>query len=154
MLKLNVLKKLDIEDETGESLLNQVVRSKAYDTFVVLKEARDDGLVSFDENFVSQQTTPLNEAILLHQDNFVKKLLFMGANPLQNLGEIYSDASQKTINKTPLYTLVSKFLEDKEAYGNILFYITCLLPEVALASEAVKIAKNLIDISLEHMKND
>ncbi len=143
LLHLKVLQHLDFVDENRKSVLINAVVHKAYDAFIVLKEAREDGLVSFDENFVSENTTPLNEAILSNQTNFVKKLLFMGANPIQDLGLIWSEDKERRLKKTPLYTLTEKLLENKEAFYPILFYVSCVLSEVTLASEAVKIAKFL-----------
>lgn len=143
LLQLRVLKHIDFKDENGDTPLILAIRNKAYETFVVLKEARDEGLVSFNENLVSNQTSILNEAIISNQTKFIKKLLFMGADPLLDLGEISSETSDVKIKKTPLYNLTLNSLKNKEAYAETLFYISCLLPEVSIASEAVKIAKFL-----------
>ncbi len=143
LIQLNVLKNIDFKDENGFTPLILAVQNKAYETFVVLKEARDEGLISFNENLVANQTSALNEAIITNQTKFVKKLLFMGADPLLDLGEISSAEGDKKIKKTPLYGLTIHSLQNKEAYAEALFYISCLLPEVSMASEAVKIAKFL-----------
>ena len=151
LLRLKILPSLDFEDEEGLTPLIQSVRSQAYETFIVLKEARDEGLVRFNENFVCHQTSALSEAILSNQVNFIKKLLFMGADPLVDLGEVVSKDSQKKITKTPLYVLALQSLENKEANSKSLFFISCLLPEVGLASEAVKIAKFLGNQNIYNM---
>ncbi len=143
LIQLNVLKHIDFKDKNGFTPLILAVQNKAYETFVVLKEARDEGLVSFNENLVANQTSALNEAIIMNQTKFVKKLLFMGADPLLDLGEISSQEGESKIKKTPLYSLTIQSLQNKEAYSKMLFYISCLLPEVSMASEAVKIAKFL-----------
>ena len=143
LLHLRVLKNIDFKDENGDTPLILAIQNKAYETFVVLKEARDEGLVSFNENLVSNQTSVLNEAIMSNQTKFIKKLLFMGADPLLDLGEISSESGDVKIKKTPLYNLTLKSLQNKEAYAETLFYISCVLPEVSIASEAVKIAKFL-----------
>ena len=140
LLKTGKLETLNILNQDGYTPLIVAVKNKAYDVFDVLITTYKEKKIHFDIDYVCNHTTALNEAIESNEMFLTKRLLFVGANPLADLGENEVNNQGERIIKTPFFNGAKKALRYKENKP-LFFLVGAVFPNTEYVAEIVKISR-------------
>ncbi len=140
LLKLGKITTLNFVNKEGISPLVLAVRKKAYDIMDVFKSWKEEKRIIYSIDRSYNRTNPLYEAIKSDDLEMVKKLLFMGANPLASLGVIQKGKNGKETELSSMHYLVEQVLENRKYNSQTLFYLKSVFSKMDLVMHSVHMA--------------